>query len=270
MLRRAWGAVGCMLLLGAMDIGTAEAQSARNWSGCYIGANLGVGFNDTEVTTAPGEGFSILPLATPAAFAAATRRYDFSDTSIAGGGQVGCRRQDAGSPWVLGLEADINATGFGDSKSVSYAANVPWLASDDVITSRVDWYGTVRGRLGYAIDDVMVFATAGLAFGGVEASYESQQLPAFLGPHFGGEDDRVQFGWTVGGGIEWALADRWSLRAEYLHVDLGDLDYRAYRPAPDPPTFWWDNKVDTAFDVVRLGVSYQINGPLADEQRRAP
>src|SRR5690606_20451652 len=86
--------------------------------------------------------------------------------------------------------------------------------------SEVNWFGTLRGRLGLVQNDnFLVFATAGLAYADVDHTFKD---PTALGGPFSKSDSDTQFGWTVGGGIEFMRDSQWSLRADALYVDLGD------------------------------------------------
>jgi len=104
---------------------------------------------------------------------------------------------------VFGLETDLNWSG------------IDGTAACGALTCGVsnNWLGTARGRLGYAIDRVMPYVTGGLAFGEVEAT-----ATGLAGA------SSTQTGWTVGGGLEFALAAPWTAKLEYLYVDLGDFN----------------------------------------------
>ncbi len=104
-----------------------------------------------------------------------------------------------------------------------------------------NWLSTVRGRLGYAADRVMPFVTAGAAFGDIRAS-----TPGFAGAN------TTNAGWTVGGGIEFAFAQNWSAKAEYLYVDLGKLSCGLSCGVTVT-----DNVSFTA-NIVRAGVNYHF------------
>jgi outer membrane immunogenic protein len=133
--------------------------------------------------------------------------------------------------WVYGLESDFSFSSIdGDS--------------DNCVTScftDIRTLSTSRVRLGYAMDRSLVYVTGGLAYGNVRAGIRD-----FF------DDDETRFGWTLGAGIEWAFAPRWSLKAEYLHVDLGDRrNYSALGESVD---------VDVTTDIVRVGINYNL-GP---------
>lgn len=103
---------------------------------------------------------------------------------------------------VFGVETDISWSGIDGSATCG-------ALTCDV---RNDWLGTARGRLGYAIDRFMPYITGGLAFGKVEADATGLA---------GASSTRT--GWTLGGGMEFALANPWTAKLEYLYVDLGDF-----------------------------------------------
>ncbi|RTL48356.1 MAG: porin family protein [Bradyrhizobiaceae bacterium] len=124
-------------------------------------------------------------------------------------------------PWVFGIEADAQLNSADDTFA-------PWKFSNP-------WYGTVRGRAGYAVNNVLFYGTGGLAFGEVK------------GETFGLSEDHTALGWTVGLGAEFAVNPNWSVKAEYLYVDLSKQDFSITGTS---------NGYD--FSVVRLGVNYHF------------
>ena len=140
-------------------------------------------------------------------------------SGFVGGVQGGYNFQTG--PWVYGLEGDIQASGADDTFA-------PWKFSNP-------WFGTVRGRGGYALDNILLYATAGLAFGELR------------GQTFGLSESHTNAGWTVGLGAEFGFAPHWSAKLEYLYVDLSDSVFaitgvsNGYR-----------------FGVVRAGVNYHF------------
>ncbi len=129
---------------------------------------------------------------------------------------AGYNMQGTGSPWVLGLEGDIAWSGMRGSFTNA--------ACPTGCETRNTWLGTVRGRVGYSIDRIMPYVTGGVAFGNVRAER----------PGVASTSD-TKAGWTLGGGIEAAIAPGWSTKLEYLYVDLGSVgnlgtsvDYNAH------------------------------------------
>jgi len=100
---------------------------------------------------------------------------------------------------VVGGEADIQASAADDTFAAYKFSN--------------PWFGTVRGRLGYAMSNVLLYATAGLGYGG------GRLVIAGL------SEDQTHFGWTGGGGIEVGFTPNWSAKAEYLFISLSDKTY---------------------------------------------
>ena len=118
-------------------------------------------------------------------------------SGFVGGMQAGYNWQQG--PWVFGLEGDIQATGANDTFA-------PWKFSNP-------WFGTVRGRGGYAFNNILVYGTVGLAFGELRANT------------FGLTESHTNVGWTAGIGAEVGLTQNWSAKVEYLYVDLANSNF---------------------------------------------
>jgi outer membrane immunogenic protein len=118
-------------------------------------------------------------------------------SGFVGGVQAGYNWQQG--PWVFGLEGDIQATGADDTFA-------PWKFSNP-------WFGTVRGRGGYAFNNILVYGTVGLAFGELRANT------------FGLTESHTNVGWTAGIGAEVGLTQNWSAKVEYLYVDLANSNF---------------------------------------------
>jgi outer membrane immunogenic protein len=118
-------------------------------------------------------------------------------SGFAGGAQIGYNWTNG--PWVFGAEGDIQATGAEETFA-------PWKFSNP-------WFGTIRGRGGYAFQNVLFYATAGLAFGELRAET------------FGLSESHTNVGWTAGLGAEMGFAPNWSAKLEYLYVDLANSNF---------------------------------------------
>jgi len=140
-------------------------------------------------------------------------------SGFSGGAQAGYNWQTG--PWVFGVEGDIQATGATDTFA-------PWKFSNP-------WFGTLRGRAGYALNNILFYGTGGLAFGELR------------GETFGLAESHTNAGWTAGVGAEFGFAQNWSARIEYLYVDLANSGFtitgvsNGYR-----------------FGTVRAGVNYHF------------
>ena len=146
------------------------------------------------------------------------------------GGTVGYNYQWGQA--VFGVEGDIDWASISGSSSTNCPLGCK--TSDS-------WLSTVRGRLGYAADRFMPYITGGAAFGDIKAA-----TPGFAG----GNSDRA--GWTLGAGLEFAVAQNWSLKAEYLYVDLGKFNCGISCGAAVT-----DN-VSFTTNLVRAGVNYHF------------
>jgi outer membrane immunogenic protein len=137
---------------------------------------------------------------------------------------------------VLGVEGDIDWADI--NGTVTNAATCP-----PGCKTTDSWLGTVRGRLGYAADRFMPYITGGLAVGNIEPS-----APGFSGAN------TTNAGWTIGGGIEFAIAGHWTAKAEYLYVDLGSINCSTCGPVAGAVT---QNVTYTA-NVFRGGINYRF------------
>lgn len=145
---------------------------------------------------------------------------DFSDDTdgFVGGIQAGYNWQFANN-FVLGIEADLQGTNVGSP------------------TYELDYFGTIRARAGFSINQVLLYGTAGFAYG--SGTYELLGL----------SNSQTSTGWTVGGGGEYAFDNNWSVKAEYLYVDLGTESYA---------TLAGPLEVGTTSNILRAGVNYRF------------
>lgn len=172
------------------------------WTGLYVGGQVGYDFG--SFATRANMAGTPIGLASGAA----------ASSGVIGGAHVGYNYQTPGIPFlgnaaaaslVFGVEGDVDG-------SSAKATNV--LGAIDA-TGQNTIQGSVRGRVGVAVDRVLFYATGGAAFSNLETSY--------LNTLNGASDtfNHTRVGWTVGGGIEYAINNNWSLRAEYRHSDFG-------------------------------------------------
>ena len=140
-------------------------------------------------------------------------------SGLVGGVQGGYNWQSG--PWVFGAEADIQITGANDTFA-------PWKFSNP-------WFGTVRGRAGYAFNNVYLYGTGGLAFGELRAET------------FGLSESHTNLGWTVGVGAEFGLVQNWTAKIEYLYVDLNNSNFTLTGASNG-----------YSFGLVRAGVNYHF------------
>ena len=226
----------------------AMAAAVSNWSGFYVGGNLGYGWGNGNTD------FSFLP--TPTEFGVANTSLGARSTGVIGGAQFGYNWQ-IGS-LVTGLEADIQGSGIKGSVHPALTDAAGFL---NVVSSehRLSWFGTVRGRLGVTVTpDLLLYGTGGLAYGHVDASANDQvsttaviNAPASV--------SKTTVGWTAGVGAEWMFAHNWSAKLEYLYVDLGSESAIGSFPPPTDPKFKVGYTWHTQENIARVGVNYHFN-----------
>jgi outer membrane immunogenic protein len=169
------------------------APPPPTWTGFYLGANAGYAFTSVS-SPMIGGAIGAVPFAGP---------FSASGNAFLGGGQLGYNWQGFG-PIVLGLETDFQGTiGSGSVSSVTDAINA---------TAKNPWFGTTRGRLGYAFDRVMFYATGGAAYG-----YSTLSGTAGIGPA-AFSSSTTYWTWTAGAGVEAAFYGPWSAKLEYLYA----------------------------------------------------
>jgi outer membrane immunogenic protein len=213
-----------------------------DWTGFYLGANAGVAWNNSSVdNNIYTTGVRIDQL---------ENDFDGGQTTFTAGGLLGYNYQM--DRIVLGLEADFNDLGFGDSNSDSFV-----LGLTDYTTKasfEADWFGTIRGRLGYAFDNLLVYGTGGAAYGHMSADGKVVQDVSGDITTWKGSTDTTNWGWTVGGGAEYGM-DNWSLGLEYLYVDLGSAEWNG--ALIDESRL--KGNADYAFSTVRASLRYRFH-----------
>lgn len=238
----------------AMSVFTVGAHAADftpatgyDWTGFYAGVNAGASKNNSEVD----QEYSYVNIKRHEDVSA---RFDNSQTAFTGGAMLGYNYQIKNV--VLGVETDLNYLGFNDvqRRAGSYYVIEPWNVDASYKgKAQIDanWYGTLRGRLGYAVDNLLIYGTGGLAYGGIEAGGHLEVSTSLGGMEWDGSNSATKLGWAVGGGLEYGL-NRWTLGAEYLFVDLNTTEWDGDANGPwalanTDLTGW----VDYQFSVIR-------------------
>ncbi len=158
------------------------------WSGLYIGAQIGYAWGSDpidEVDTAFGDH----------AF------FNTKPKGVIGGAHVGYNLQYA--QWVAGLEGTVDGTDLKGTRTSAGGVS---------IGTRTKVQGSIRGRIGVAFDRVLIYGTGGAAFAGFTDDYAFGLTES---------DSKTRTGWTVGGGLEYAITNNWSIGAEYRYSDFG-------------------------------------------------
>jgi outer membrane immunogenic protein len=214
-----------------------------NWTGVYFGVNGGLGWDNTKTNYS----YSSIPAPSPPGFddvfglggplnvtgdtavqSAIADGYlpvslgGSSNTFGALGAQFGYNYQM--QQMVIGFEADLDwADGV---RSTNFVAPPNGIVTNNGYQSAgLQWLGTARLRAGYAFDRALIFATGGLAFGGIKAESSASEFDGSNTDLFAGSASGTKVGYALGGGVEYAFAANMSLKAEYLYYDLGKADY---------------------------------------------
>jgi len=216
------------------------------WSGSYLGVTAGYanGYHSFDDLAGALLGYPGLS----------------NDQSIgfAGGGTLGINWQTGSL--VYGLETDISWLSNKSSYVDPNGAINNFFPSE---TNRLDYLGTVRGRLGLAVDRTLLYFTAGLAYGQVANTvvYCSCNFQTGNTPSYDVESTRV--GWVVGGGLEHALTPNWTVKGEALYAQLGSTTASWVSPPPGSQTFpanaVYNLRLNTSVAVIRAGLNYKFD-----------
>jgi outer membrane immunogenic protein len=245
-------------------------EPVYDWTGFYIGGNVGYSWGRSSDTSSLTNG-------------AGTFLFTSADKTnldgVVGGGQIGYNWQIQN--WLWGFEADIQGTGEKGSRAFTCPAGictpstilggplalvvlVPGAAVPLSLEQKIDWFGTVRGRVGVLVTPkVLLYATGGLAYGEVKSS---ETVAALL---TGFSSSTTNVGYTVGAGVEGVIGGNWTAKLEYLYVDLGRVSgafattipaFGSGTAASGTLTSYYSSRVTD--NVLRVGVNYKFGGPL--------
>jgi outer membrane immunogenic protein len=261
----------CVIMLGvicgmtassAADMGEPYTptffEPVYDWSGAYVGINLGYGWGRSLDTASLSAG------AAPALF---TDTASSPMNGLLGGAQIGYNVQM--QSWLVGVETDFQGANQRSSHSFTCPAGVctstllfgfipvagPALSVTS--TQQLDFFGTVRGRAGFVVTPaVLLYATGGFAYGQVDSS-----------SNLAGSTKAQNFvpGWTVGGGIEGAIGSGWSVRLEYLYLDLGNVSgtfASSLAAAGGATTLIGGFTSHVKDNIARAGLNYKFSGPV--------
>ena len=234
----------------------AVVSPAYNWSGFYVGVTAGYTFGEDDNISTSGQALANI---NNVAGGARPGFVHHERDGFIGGGQMGYNWQ-VGPNWVFGLETDISYVDVRRNTTVVTAPLPPGVGSlNNTFRTRMDYLGTVRGRVGYAWDKTLLYATGGLAYADIENTVN------FFGPagqlQFTGSDRRTEVGYTVGAGIEHAFAPNWTVKAEYLFYDLRDHTVNvAVIPGSGGGGTGYNSRFENDGHIVRAGLNYKLDG----------
>jgi opacity protein-like surface antigen len=235
-------------LAADMPLEAAAPFAARfNWTSCYLGGHIGGGFAHKNITDpvqlvqdsflGPGSTDGITTVS-PA------------PRGVVIGGQIGCDYQFAPS-WVVGIEGAASGSTMKGSTIVGLPLGNPDTA---LVEAKTDFLTSVTARVGYAFDNVLLYAKAGGALAGDRYDVSG----SFAGTPFGfvGLENRI--GWTAGGGVEWAFSQHWSASVEYDYYQFG---HRVIAMSDPTNVFLGNVDLRQNIQVVKAGLNFHVWGP---------
>ena len=185
----------------------------HNWTGFYFGLNAGYGWGGSA-------GNSVTVVSDPVGVFTGYTGFHYPNLSpngAIGGGQIGYNYQTGN--WVWGVVADFQFSNMKKSGQTDVPAFGPFLENFQGHSASIDWFGTARGRVGWAFNQFLPYVSGGLAYGKVSSTL-SVFAPTTLFT-LSGANDSTRTGWTVGGGFEYAVNNNVSLGVDYIYMDLG-------------------------------------------------
>ena len=240
--------LGRLIGLGIVATGTAvqvtlvsaaEVTTAGyDWSGFYAGVKAGTARNQSDADREYSHNGAVMD--------ELAKEIDGATSVFTGGGLIGYNYQVG--TLVLGAEVDFNYLGFSNDSELRYGHSP--LGIDVSSSLQADWFGTVRGRLGFARDNLLFYGTSGLAYGQIKGQSD---ITVSLGEVGAGSwqtsIDETKLGWTVGAGTEYGRHN-WSIGLEGLFVDLGTIKAEG-KSASFLGTFDARSSADVRFSTVR-------------------
>ena len=269
----AWIAAASLGAAVAADLSPAykapvkAVAPASGWTGLYIGGNVGYGWDSGSSGVSALSTDAALAPALAAILAAGSYPTSLSPSAkgVIGGGQIGYNWQ-LPSQWLIGLEADLQASGIKGSASQTLSPALLDMTSTGV-TKSIDWFGTVRGRVGFLVTPQwLLYGTGGLAYGETKSSFTTTDLAFGCVPNAtlcaNGASSGIRAGWTAGAGAEAMLAPNWSVKVEYLYVDLGGRSMNI--PAFTLPAIVFSASTPFREQIARVGLNYHFDwaGPV--------
>jgi outer membrane immunogenic protein len=219
------------------------------WTGFYIGGNIGDGFANTDFSGTTSGTHGGVPF--QESFSASRSQHGFL-----GGGQIGVNYEFV-PRWVLGAEADIDWSNINGSVSSCSTKTAAGVIDCTTSAGKIDDFGTVRGRLGYAVDNnLLLYGTCN----GPKCPKTSNVF-AFNSASSSTTPD----GWAAGGGLEWRFLPSWTLRVEYLHLQFSHVSstFNLNGTVNGVPVVSTStSSANTGVQVIRVGLNYLFNwGP---------
>jgi outer membrane immunogenic protein len=267
-------AVSALLIAAPLSIASAADMAVKAppaapppsciWCGFYIGANAGGAWGaDPTVGFSPGNPAA---LSLGSIIQSGPISLGGTNSSAVGGFQLGYNWQ-FNQAWLVGIETDFDLSNFRSAGASTTLAGGSFLQT---ASEQVNWFGTARARLGYLpTNNLLVYGTGGLAYGKISQSATNSNTSGVpvtgsdgtciqLTTCYSGASTTIGVGWTAGAGLEYAFWNKWTVRAEYLYVDLGAHSFSETPASAGVGGSLAVRFSDTAFQVVRAGLNYKF------------
>jgi outer membrane immunogenic protein len=237
------------------------------WTGFYIGGNIGSGLANTDFSGTSNGTFGGVPF--QESFSASRSQHGWL-----GGGQIGINYEFV-PRWVLGVEADIDWSHINGSVSSCSTKTAAGVIDCSTSSGKIDDFGTVRGRLGYAFDNLLLYGTGGFAWAN-ETVTDTETCNGTKCPKTSNvfainsaSSSATPDGWAAGGGLEWRFLPNWTLRVEYLHLQFNGISNTfnlngtvIAKGVPVSVVSTSTSSANTGVEVIRVGLNYVFNwGP---------
>ena len=218
-----------------------------SWTSCYLGGHLGGGFAHKDITD-PVQLVQDSFLGAGSTVGVTT--VSPSPNGVVIGGQIGCDYQFASS-FVIGVEGAASGSTMKNSRMVGLPLGNPDTA---LVRASTDFLPSLTARVGYAFDNVLLYAKGGAALAGDRFNVTG----SFVGAPFAFEGLDNRFGWTVGGGVDWAFSHHWSANIEYDYYQFG---HGGILMSDGINGFAGIVDVKQTVQVVKVGLNFHIWGP---------
>ncbi|WP_341898069.1 outer membrane beta-barrel protein [Ferrovibrio terrae] len=238
--------------------GTAQAADP-DWTGFYTGLTVGTAMGKAEMSLNPTGAFNG-PLAADITDGNFWRRTTDLDSAAFTGGLYGGYQVKVDRV-VYGLEGEAGYLGLKDSSSITATVSTgnTYRLDQKVET---DFFASLRPRVGYVPEafsgSLLLFATGGVTLTQVRVDQTFKQIGVAYQSK-GLAEDKMLVGWTVGGGMEYAMSKAWSLKAEYLYADLGTIENNNVPGSPaSVAAYRTNNKAELTTHILRIGTAWHF------------
>jgi outer membrane immunogenic protein len=235
----------------------AAPKPLNDWTGFYAGGNIGYGWENTSpgiVGNTPVLAALITVNSIPASLSTNPKGW-LSGLQL--GYNYGINKI------VVGMEADFSLADIeGNASTLRPGPILPFATYTTSVEQRLKWFATTRGRVGFTpLDNLLLFGTGGFAFGRIDYSGNIHRSAILVNFDVPASASATKTGWTIGGGAEYALTNKWSVKSEYLYYDLGGATLTGFQTPR--PLVLAVNSASYSFvtrgSIVRVGFNYKFH-----------